>query len=125
MKAKTSLMSKELISPPIYHKSGRIAKKAISKIQEILTPEEKVIAAGDAYYKGAGAWVVTNKRLLFASKGLFTWKLTDIPREKITGVNAGFGPLLNKIEISAGTRSLTLDHLKPKPANELSKALNS
>lgn len=118
-------MSNTLLTPPIYNKSGRIAKKAISIIQEILTPEEKVIAAGDAFHKHPGAWVVTNKRLLFASKSLFSSQVIDIPREKITSVNAGFGPLLNKIEISAGSRSLTLDHLKPKPANELAKALQS
>lgn len=118
-------MSKELLSPPIYHKSGRIAKKSISKIQDLLKPEETVIAAGDAFHKGAGAWVITEERLIFASSALLSSIVVEIPREKITGINTDYGPLLNKIEIVAGSRTLTLEHLKPKPASELSKALNS
>lgn len=108
-----------------YHKSARTAKKSLKLIENTLQGDEKVIAAGDALVKSPGAWVVTNKRIIFASKKLFSSDLIEIPREKINSVDSAFGPLLNKVEIVASNRKLTLKHLKPSPARALINALNT
>jgi len=102
------------VGPSIFY-----PQKSLKIILENLTEDENILVATSCNSDSkAGAVAVTNKRVVFASKVLFTSEFKDFDIKKITSVNykSSFG---NKLSIQGSSDSLEISAVAKDPGQKI------
>ncbi|NDV45476.1 hypothetical protein D0T49_00215 [Paludibacter sp. 221] len=108
-------------------KSIRVCKKSIGVMLESLLPTENVIIAINCNIGSTntpGVLTLTDKRLIFTSKVLFTVVRHDFPLKNITSLSLG-SAFSNKLIIDSFSLSMTITAIDRKVAQDIINQFHS
>lgn len=93
--------------------------KEVKALPAILSDKEQLLAVLKGWYKnGTGLLCVTNNRILFVNKGMFSLKVEEFSLKTVSSISTESGVIFGKVKIFASGNNAEIDQANKQDAKQ-------